>query len=95
MSEYKRFVSYIYAYTKEGKGNNAGFAKVEIRAGKKRISITMRGISNIPMMHVCGFCRKGRTSGLCTAGGDDFNRWYGQFQYGIGWRMDSGQPGSF
>ena len=53
MSEYKRFVSYIYAYTNDEKGNNTGFAKVEIRSGKKRISLSMRGISGAPVMHVC------------------------------------------
>ncbi len=83
MSEYKRFVSYIYAYTKEGKGNNAGFAKVEIRAGKKRISITMRGISNIPMMHVCGFCRKEERLVCVPLGRMILTGGMGQFQYGM------------
>lgn len=83
MSEYKRFVSYIYAYTKEGKGTNTGFAKVEIRAGKKRISITMRGVQNAPVMHVCGFCRREERLMCVPLGRMILTGGSGQFQYGM------------
>lgn len=83
MSEYKRFVSYIYAYTKEGKANNAGFAKVEIRAGKKRLSITMRGIQNVPVMHVCGFSRREERLMCVPLGRMVLTGGTGQFQYGM------------
>lgn len=83
MSEYKRFVSYIYAYTKEGKGNNAGFAKVEIRAGKKRLSIMMRGIQGVPVMHVCGFSRNEERLTCVPLGRMLLSGGSGQFQYGM------------
>ncbi len=44
MSDYKRLVAYIYAYEKEQKGNNVGFAKIEARNGECRIGIHLRGI---------------------------------------------------
>lgn len=83
MSEYKRFVSYIYAYTKEGKEKNVGFAKVEIRAGMKRISITMRGIHAVPVMHVCGFFRKEDHLMCVPLGRMILSGGVGQFQYGM------------
>ena len=83
MSEYKRFVSYIYAYTKDGKENNVGFAKVEIRAGKKRISITMRGIHTVPVVHVCGFYRNENRLVCVPLGRMILTGGLGQFQYGM------------
>lgn len=44
MIEYKRFVSYLYGYDENEKINNAGFAKVESRDGRCKISIHMRGV---------------------------------------------------
>lgn len=43
MSEYKRFVSYIYAYDKGTKSKNVGFAKVESRNGQCRLFINLKG----------------------------------------------------
>lgn len=43
MSEYKRFVSYIYAYDRGIKSKNVGFAKMEVRNGECRISISIKG----------------------------------------------------
>ena len=83
MSEYKRFVSYIYAYTNDEKGNNTGFAKVEIRSGKKRISLSMRGIGGAPVMHVCGFYRKEERLMCVPLGRMVLAGGAGQFQYGM------------
>jgi hypothetical protein len=43
LSEYKRFVSYIYAYDKGIKNKNVGFAKVESRNGQCRLFINLKG----------------------------------------------------
>ncbi len=43
MSEYKRFVSYIYAYDRGIKERNVGFAKVEARDGHCRLVISLKG----------------------------------------------------
>ena len=44
MAGMKRFVTYIYAYEEARKGNNVGFAKVEIRGAELRMEIHMRGV---------------------------------------------------
>ena len=44
MAGMKRFVTYIYAYEDKKKGNNIGFAKIEIRGEDCRIEIHLRGI---------------------------------------------------
>ncbi len=44
MAGMKRFVTYIYTYEDGKKGNNAGFAKIEIRGADCRVEIHMRGI---------------------------------------------------
>ncbi|RHP33911.1 hypothetical protein [Lachnotalea sp. AF33-28] len=59
MSEYQRFVSYIYAYNGEVKNKNVGFAKVEARNGQCKLLISLKGAYGSaagPLM-VCGFCR--------------------------------------
>lgn len=43
MSEYKRFISYIYAYDRGIKSKNVGFAKMEVRNGECRITISIKG----------------------------------------------------
>lgn len=43
LSEYKRFISYIYAYDRGIKSKNVGFAKMEVRNGECRISINIKG----------------------------------------------------
>ena len=43
MSEFKRWISYIYAYNGEIKGKNVGFAKIEARDGKCRLNISIKG----------------------------------------------------
>lgn len=43
MAEYRRFISYIYAYEADVKTKNVGFAKIEARNGQCRISISIKG----------------------------------------------------
>lgn len=43
MSEYQRFISYIYAYDGEIKVKNVGFAKMEVRNGHCRIGVNLKG----------------------------------------------------
>lgn len=44
MAGMKRFVTYIYQYEDKKKGNNVGFARVEIRGEECRIEIHLRGV---------------------------------------------------
>lgn len=44
MAGMKRFVTYIYSYEDGIKGNNVGFAKIEIRGEECRIEIHLRGV---------------------------------------------------
>ncbi len=46
MSDYKRFLSYVYWYDGENKKSNFGFAKVELRGDRKRIDITLKKSSS-------------------------------------------------
>ncbi len=43
MAEYRRFISYIYAYEGDMKTKNVGFAKIEARSGQCRISVSIKG----------------------------------------------------
>ena len=43
MSEFKRWISYIYVYSGEIKGKNVGFAKIEARDGRCRLHINVKG----------------------------------------------------
>ena len=59
MSDYRRFVSYIYAYKNGKKERNVGFAKVEVRAGRLKMNIQLDGIRNdMEGLDVYGFVRK-------------------------------------
>lgn len=42
MSDYRRLISYIYAYDKDVKGHSVGFAKLESRNGQCKISISVK-----------------------------------------------------
>lgn len=44
MSNYRRLISYIYAYEGEVKGKNIGFAKIEIRNGQCRIQANVKKV---------------------------------------------------
>lgn len=61
MSDYKRFVSYIYNYEKKEKKNNVGYARIENRGTKCKITIhvQIRSIS-VGTIKAYGFVRKGR-----------------------------------
>lgn len=42
MSDYRRLISYIYAYDKDVKGHSVGFAKLESRNGQCKISVSVK-----------------------------------------------------
>lgn len=44
MSDYRRLISYIYAYEGAGKGKNIGFAKLESRNGQCRIGVSVKKV---------------------------------------------------
>jgi len=44
MSNYRRLISYIYAYEGGVKGKNIGFAKLEARNGQCRISVSVKKV---------------------------------------------------
>jgi hypothetical protein len=44
MSDYRRLISYIYAYESGKKTNNTGYAKVEIRTGQCRLYVNVKNI---------------------------------------------------
>ena len=60
LADYRRFVSYIYAYRNGKKEKNTGFAKVEARKGNLRISIQLEASENRETsLDAYGFIRKG------------------------------------
>lgn len=64
MSEYRRFASYLYQYEQDEKGKNVGFSRIELRDGRRRVQIQVRGAERLSgSMEVCGFVRDGR---LCV-----------------------------
>ena len=44
MANYRRLISYIYAYEGETKGRNIGFVKLESRNGQCRLSISVKKV---------------------------------------------------
>ncbi len=60
MSEYKRFISYIYNYEQQEKKNNVGYARVETRGNQCKITIHVQ-IRSITAgtLKAYGFVRKG------------------------------------
>ena len=44
MSNYRRLISYIYAYEGGIKGKNIGFAKIEVRGGQCRIQVNVKKV---------------------------------------------------
>lgn len=58
MSNYRRFVSYIYAYRNGKKEQNTGFAKVESRNGTLKIGIQVTGIREQESLDAYLFVRK-------------------------------------
>ena len=47
MSDYRRFVSYIYLYENNVKSLNAGFVKVESRNGQCRLSLSLKNVYSV------------------------------------------------
>ena len=59
MSEYRRFVAYIYEYTNGKKNKNTGFAKVESRNGVCRMQIHLQKIPREEKaLNIYGFVRE-------------------------------------
>ena len=59
MSEYRRFVSYIYEYRKGRKENNCGYAKVDIRNGVFRLRLHLQSAGKSRgVLQVYGFARR-------------------------------------
>lgn len=60
MSDYRRFVSYIYEYSHGRKSRNTGFAKVESRGGVLKLQIQMQGVSSEEgVLEIYTFVREG------------------------------------
>ena len=66
LADYRRFVSYIYAYRNGKKEKNTGFAKIEARKRNLRISIQLEAPGNRETsLDAYGFIRKGeKISGI-------------------------------
>ena len=59
VSEYRRFISYIYEYQRGRKQNNCGYAKVEIRSGVFRLRLHLQPVgTDKGELQVYGFVRK-------------------------------------
>lgn len=43
MADFKKWTAYLYAYSGEAKGNNVGFARIEVREGRCRLAIGVKG----------------------------------------------------
>ena len=52
MEEYRRQIAYLYAYEQGEPAKNAGFVKAEVRGGRCRLGI-----------HLRGYCRRGEDAG--------------------------------
>lgn len=59
MAGYRRFISYMYEYTKGKKNKNTGFVKVESRDGVCRMQVNLQGVpQEEEFLNVYGFVRK-------------------------------------
>ena len=58
MSEYKRWIAYIYSYDNGNKGNNIGYARVEMRDAKSKITIHINVLSVTEPMKVYLYVRE-------------------------------------
>ena len=59
MSEYKRFVTYLYDYNNGVKNRNVGFAKTQYNQGVVKIALNMKGAYSESEKHtLCMFTRK-------------------------------------
>ena len=88
MSDYKRFVAYLYEYHEQQKGENRGFVRVEVRNGTCQMAFQIK-VYSLPegsALNVYGFVRiKNFLYGIRpernyrTA--DDAFRTYGRFHF--------------
>lgn len=60
MSDYQRFIAYVYEYQKSKKGSNCGFLKVEVRKQRCAIEVHLHcpGITPGTSCNIYGFLRK-------------------------------------
>lgn len=81
MAQYERFLSYLFTYEQDQKGDNCGFARVEHRQGTIRIQISVHGMAPVAMLLVYGFYRDGQNCVCVPLGRMMVNGGAGQFQY--------------
>lgn len=81
MAQYERFLSYLFTYEQDQKGDNCGFARVEHRQGTIRIQISVHGMAPVAMLLVYGFYRDGQACVCVPLGRMMVNGGAGQFQY--------------
>ena len=55
MTNYRRLISYIYAYEGEVKGKNIGFAKLESRNGQCKLSVNVKKVYGWKQPTIGGF----------------------------------------
>lgn len=97
MSDYSRFVSYIYLYENGIKTMNAGFVKVESRAGQCRISMMLKNVyTGLEQCQVYMFIRFGQDLRGVYMGDVQIKNHSGEWNYrtdtsnmaGSGYRLD-------
>lgn len=81
--EYNRLIAYIYSYSGRLKGENAGFAKIEIRNDILKIKITIQGglLKEDLTGSVKMFYREGEKTFWVTLGKMSANNLGGNFEY--------------
>ena len=52
MADYKRLVSYIYAYPGGVRDKNVGFAKAEVRNGQFKLTVSVKVSIQIPLSYL-------------------------------------------
>ena len=75
MSEYKRFIAYVYEYMQEQKGSNRGFIKVEARNSVCKMDFHLTGIQGQDKCSIYAYAREGKECraiflGSCAPRGD-------------------------
>ncbi len=81
MAQYERFLSYLFEYDQDIKGDNCGFAKIEVRGETVRIQITIKERKQIELLHVYAFYREEEHCVCVPLGRMMINSGNGQFQY--------------
>ena len=87
MADYKRLVSYIYAYPGGVRDKNVGFAKAEVRNGQFKLTVSVKGVyTDTPELfgvYVMVDGKKHQPGGftLLKTGTVMVNQGIGQYQY--------------